>query len=50
MQQCTNQSAGQRISVPRQYLDIYIALVAGKQENVVLPCNGLWSAHAKCYI
>ena len=48
MQQPTDQSVGQKISVLPQYVDI--ALVAGKQENVVLPCNGLWSAHAKCYI
>ena len=60
MQQPIDQSVGQSIAVPWQYLDIaldvahipgkylYIALAAGQYK--ILPCNGLWSIHAKCYI
>ena len=41
-------SVGQRIDVPGQCLDI--ALVVYRVMEDILPCNGLWSAHAKCYI
>ena len=55
MQQPMDQSVGQRIPVPWEYLDIAldVAHIPGKYLYIslkILPCNSLWSVHTKCYI